>query len=299
MNIAVLGLGLMGVAVARRLQDQGQAVKGWNRGDARRDAAAAQGLEVTGRVEEAIDGSDCVILTLSDAAAIGAVLTGEEVEPALAGRVAIQMGTIAPSESRDLERRLRGAGADYLEAPVLGSIPEARSGRLIVMAGGPEPLFQRCLPLLRLLGERPRLIGPTGQGAALKLAMNQLIGALTAGFSASLGLVRAEGIDVDLFMDLLRGSALYAPTFDKKLGKMLDGQYGSPNFPLKHLIKDLALFERVAAGHAMDVRVPAALGALSEEALLAGHGDEDYSSLYEAVNPEGHRRDRPSTTPKG
>jgi 3-hydroxyisobutyrate dehydrogenase-like beta-hydroxyacid dehydrogenase len=125
--------------------------------------------------------------------------------------------------------------------------------------------------------------------------MNQLIASLTAGFSASLGLVRAEGIDVDVFMGLLRGSALYAPTFDKKLARMLAGDYGSPNFPLKHLIKDLALYQAVAAEHVMDEGVPAALRSLLEKAALAGYADDDYSSLYEAVahrHPPDAGRDR-------
>jgi len=283
MKICVIGLGLMGLPMALRLQQCGHEVTGWNRSEGRRQAAAAQGLEVRGDLPAAIEQAELLLLALSDAQAIHATLF--ETPKPLAGRLLLQMGTIAPGESRELARLAADAGADYLEAPVLGSIPEARAGSLIVMAGGPEASYQRCLLLLRCLGKEVERIGEVGQGAALKLAMNQLIGALTAGFSLSLGLIQAEGVPVESFMQLLRASALYAPTFDKKLQKMLGHDYASANFPLKHLIKDIALFQQVAREDGLETGLPGSLLQLLERARAAGHAEEDYSALYEAVNP--------------
>jgi 3-hydroxyisobutyrate dehydrogenase-like beta-hydroxyacid dehydrogenase len=119
----------------------------------------------------------------------------------------------------------------------------------------------------------------------MKLAMNQLIATLTAAFSLSLGLVRAEGVDVEQFMGLLRESTLYAKTFDKKLTKMLEHNYTRPNFPLKHLIKDLALFRQVAEKNGMEFSIPQAMLEVFEKGAAAGYSDEDYSALYEAINP--------------
>lgn len=128
-----------------------------------------------------------------------------------------------------------------MEAPVLGSQPEAEKGTLLVMVGAdsdprdsPEgPVW----PLLRALGPESNVhfIGPVGSAAAVKLSLNQLIAALTVGFSASLGLVQRSGAPVEPFMRILRASALYAPTYDKKLAKMLDRDYGAANFPTKVL----------------------------------------------------------------
>jgi len=281
MKIAVMGLGLMGLAMASRLQATGHRVRGWNRSGGRLAAAREAGLEAS-MDHDVLSSANVLLLTLSDAAAIGNSL--DHAAP-LENRLVIQMGTIGPDESRAIASRVEAAGGRYLEAPVLGSIPEARSGTLIIMAGGQKEDFDNALPLLKALGTRPRLVGPTGQGAALKLAMNQLIAGLTTAFSASLGLVRAEGIETDLFMELLRESALYAPTFDKKLGKMLAHDYARPNFPLKHLLKDTRLFEAAAAAGGSDTRVQAAMASLFESGIDAGFGDEDYSALYEAVNP--------------
>jgi len=273
----------MGTAIAGRLHTQGFTVAGWNRSQRSPDAMADLGI-ATATDADIASAADVLVLTLSDAEAIAQTLF-QEPGFDLEGKLVVQMGTILPSQSRDLEARIVQAGGTYLEAPVLGSLPEARSGRLIVMAGGNAEAYDRGLPLLRALSESPRLIGGTGKGAALKLAMNQLIAGLTAAFSASLGLVRAEDIDVAVFMELLRGSALYAPTFDKKLAKMLEHDYARPNFPLKHLIKDSRLFERAADEHGIDTRVIDALAELFEAGARAGHADEDYSSLYEVVNP--------------
>jgi 3-hydroxyisobutyrate dehydrogenase len=287
MKTAVLGLGLMGAEIALRLKRQGIELTCWNRGAQRAQAARERGLPVVETAAEAIAAAELVILVLSDARAIQESLLDEsDAAGVLVGRILIQMGTIGPDESRALAVRVGSLGARYLEAPVLGSLPEAREGRLIVMAGGDQDLFERCLPILKGLSRDPQLIGGVGAGAALKLAMNQLIAGLTATFALSLGLVRSEGIDVEQFMTLLRGSALHAGTFDKKLDKYLSHDYGAANFPLKHLLKDIRLFHRVAEQRGLDLGLVAALEAACERAEAQGFGDQDYSALYEAISPQ-------------
>lgn len=287
MKTAVLGLGLMGSEIALRLKRQGIQVACWNRGPERAQAARERGLAVMDSAAEAIAAADLVLLVLSDAPAIRqTLLEAPEAAGAISGRTLVQMGTIGPAESRAIAARVEGLGARYLEAPVLGSLPEVREGRLILMAGGDPGLFEQCLPVFRDLSRDPRLIGPVGAGAALKLAMNQLIAGLTATFSLSLGLVRAEGIAVEQFMDLLRGSALHARTFDKKLDKYLSHDYGAANFPLKHLLKDVRLVRQVAEPIGLDTGLLAALESGCERAQAQGYGDQDYSALYEAISPQ-------------
>ncbi|HSO84592.1 NAD(P)-dependent oxidoreductase [Thiocapsa sp.] len=284
MKTAVLGLGLMGSEIALRLKRQGREVICWNRGEANRDGAARRGLDLALTPAEAVAASELVILVLSDAAAITDTLFDPADPVELRGRVLIQMGTIAPEESRAIAERVASLGGDYLEAPVLGSLPEAREGTLILMAGGDRDLFERCRPLLRDLSRDPQWIGPVGQGAALKLAMNQLIAGLTASFATSLALVRREGIDIEQFMTLLRGSALHAKTFDKKLDKYLSHDYAGASFPLKHLLKDVRLFARVGEAWQVDTRMISAIEAVCADAAAAGLADQDYSALYEVVS---------------
>jgi 3-hydroxyisobutyrate dehydrogenase-like beta-hydroxyacid dehydrogenase len=215
---------------------------------------------------------------------VRAVLLAPQTLATLAGRTVIQCSTIGPSESRELAGRVEEAGGRYLEAPVLGSTPEAEAGRLLVLAGGSEEDFERSRPVLESLGA-PRLIGPVGHGAALKLALNQLIASLSAAFALSLAFVRREGVDVNAFMEVLRASALYAPTFDKKLARMLEGDFAHPNFPLKHLLKDVRLFLDEGRPLGLDGRALAALEEVLEAGVAAGHAEDDYSALYASVAP--------------
>ena len=98
------------------------------------------------------------------------------------------------------------------------------------MVGGTQDQLHRWGPVLQSLGQEPRLVGPVGQAAALKLALNQLIAAEITAFSLSLGLIQRSGVSVDLFMSILKESALFAPVFEKKLPRLQQRQYDHPNF---------------------------------------------------------------------
>jgi 3-hydroxyisobutyrate dehydrogenase-like beta-hydroxyacid dehydrogenase len=225
--------------------------------------------------------SEVVVLMLSDRAAIDASLLCDESRARLAGRTVIQMGTIAPNESRAVRDAVAEAGGTYLEAPVLGSIPEARASTLLVMVGADTgEAFEQWRALFTAFGPKPVHVGEVGQAAALKLAFNQLIASLTTAFSLSLALIRREGVSVDLFMDMLRASALYAPTFDKKLERMLEGDFSNPNFPVKHMLKDVNLVALAASEAGVDAALLAPVRENLERVLAGGHGDEDYSALY-------------------
>src|SRR5690606_18701638 len=139
--------------------------------------------------------------------------------------------------------------------------------------------FERALPLLELIGNQPQYIGDIGQAATVKLAMNQLIAGLSASFALSLALIEKEGIDTEQFMHIVRHSALYAPTFDKKLSRMQERDFADPNFPTKHLAKDTRLFLQVAAQLGLDSSGLQGVDALLQKALAMGLADTDYSAI--------------------
>jgi 3-hydroxyisobutyrate dehydrogenase len=255
----------------------------FNRTLDRTSELASAGIAVADSVESAVDGAECVVLMLSDAAAITSVLLSGASR--LTGKTIVQMGTISPEQSVELMGRFAGLGAEYCEAPVLGSVPEAKDAKLIVMVGASSEQYERLRPLLSSFGPQPILVGNVGAAAALKLAMNQLIAALTAGFALSLGFVQRYGIEVDVFMKVVRESALYAPTFDKKLSRMLAHDYGSPNFPTKHLYKDVALFIDSAKRQGLNTAAIEGVRAIAESALGRGLADSDYSAIFESISP--------------
>lgn len=291
MKVAFLGTGLMGLPMAQRLLAANIELIAYNRSLEKLAPLQAVGVEIAKHPHEAISACECVILMLTNAAAIRNILLSEPSRANLAGRTVIQMGTITPTESKAIKDQVIAADGDYLEAPVLGSIPEAQSGKLIVMVGGTPEQFAQWSKLLQHFGSEPLLIGSVGSAAAVKLALNQLIASLSTAFALSLSFVQRQGIEVELFMQILRNSALYAPTFDKKLQRMRDRDYSKPNFPTKHLLKDTDLFITEAKSTNLNVSSIEGVRNILEVAVNRGLAEADYSALFSAVNPEALNND--------
>lgn len=286
MKIGLLGAGLMGSTFAQRLAKQGFNISVYNRTLTKITALADQGIKISDSVDEIIAGSDTLVLMLSDAEAIRSVLLPDHANLDLTGKTIIQMATIAPEQSRQLHQDFSNLNGKYIEAPVLGSTPEAEAGKLIIMAGGDASLFTEILPILNALSESPQLVGEVGTAAALKLSMNQLIASLTSAFSLSLGFALNNNVDLDAFMETVRASALYAPTYDKKLSKYLDRSFAGANFSTKHLLKDINLFLLDAKKLGLATQALEGVGEITKIAVDQGLGNQDYSSIYQIINPE-------------
>ncbi|MBD1912178.1 MULTISPECIES: NAD(P)-dependent oxidoreductase [unclassified Leptolyngbya] len=286
MTIGLIGTGLMGAPMAARLHAAGVPTMVWNRSSDKLASLQAQGVAIAPSLPHLFQETEAVLLMVSDARAIRSLLFSEDVSGKLSGGTLVQMGTIGPNESRALQTDTEAAGGHYLEAPVLGSIPQVEAGTLQIMVGSTPEQFETWRSLLQHLGE-PQHIGPVGSAAALKLALNQLIASLTTAFSQSLAFVQEQGVDVETFMGILRESALYASTFDKKLDRMLNRDFANPNFPTRHMLKDVRLF--LAEAQAAGVRVDSLEGIrqiLEDACAQAELVDADYSALFAAVYPQ-------------
>ena len=286
MKVGFIGTGLMGQPMAQRLLHAQLSVIAYNRTQSKLEPLRQAGAEIADSPDQVIQASDCVILMLTNASAIREVLLSDSSQQYLLGRTVIQMSTIAPTESREICDAVVAAGGGYLEAPVLGSIPQVKSGELQVMVGASPEQFQQWSEFLKHFGPEPILMGSVGSAAAAKLALNQLIASLTSAFALSLGFVQRQGVEVEPFMQILRKSALYAPTFDKKLQQMLDGNYANPNFPTKHLLKDTNLFLTEAEAVGQNVNSLEGVRKVLEIAQQLGLSEADYSSLFAAINPQ-------------
>jgi 3-hydroxyisobutyrate dehydrogenase len=280
MTIALLGTGLLGSAIATRLLACGHSLSVWNRNPERCEPLLALGALQAPRPAAAAAEADWLLTVLSDGPTTHAVLI-DQVAEELRGRRVLQIATIGTAESRQLSDAVTALGGSYLEAPVLGSRPEALEGTLQLMTGGPAELMQDALPLLQQLSREPVHLGPVGSAMTAKLALNQLIASLTHAFSLSLHLVQQGGVAVEPFMALLRSSALYAPTFDKKLQRELSGDYTNPNFPTAHLRKDLDLFISAAQQAGLNSEGLSGLAALLQRSSAAGLDALDYCALHQ------------------
>ena len=277
-SVAVLGTGLLGTAIATRLLEQGLHVHVWNRDPSRIVSLVEKGATAIDDLGQAAQHDRVLLTVLRDGAATASVIGAVG---ALPGSTVIPMGTMGVEDSRKLATQVANQGGQYLEAPVLGSKPQALNGTLLVMAGGVAQVFKEQQPLLAHLCQDPLLVGPVGSGAATKLALNQLIASLTHSFSLSLQLIQRAGVPVETFMAILRPSALYAPTFDKKLQRMLDHTYADPNFSTALLRKDLRLFLEEATPAGLQDQGLSGLLSLLEQAKDTDLDEQDYCALHE------------------
>lgn len=283
MNISLIGIGLMGQALGEHILTENHTLTVFNRSPEKVIKLQQQGALIASSAQDAVQSSDFCLLMLSDADAINAIL--DSIEPdTFTHKMIIQMGTISPDESRSIAKRITNYSGRYLECPVLGSLPEARSGTLILIAGGSDDDYQTALPLLTIIGKEPQHIGITGKGSTVKLAMNQLIAGLTSSFALSLALIEKEDIDTEQFMKIVRDSALYASTFDKKLERMLKRDFSNPNFPTKHLAKDTKLFLSVAQQLGLETCALKGIDKLLDKTLEQGLANTDYSAIYSAIS---------------
>jgi len=283
MKITFIGTGLMGNPLAEKLIEAGYEISVYNRTIEKTENLRNMGAVVYNNSKEAIENSDIVFFMVSEGKVVKSILFPENSKPDLNRKTIIQMSTIAPKESIELANEVIKAGGSFIEAPVLGSIQQVKEAALFVMLAGDVNIIDEYKTLLQHFGELI-YIGSYGKAAALKLALNQLIASLTSAFSISLGIVLKENIDVDLFMNILRKSALYAPTFDKKLSNMLNRNFEPTNFPTKHLLKDVNLVLDEADSLNIETSNLEGVRKIIEQAIKLGLAEKDYSSIYNAIN---------------
>jgi len=283
MKIGFIGTGLMGEPMVERLINAGNFPKIYNRTLSKTEKLKKKGALVENSSADVIKKSDTIIFMLSDFQAVSEMMFPDK-NIDFSGKTVIQMSTIAPGENIILAERVVNKGGKFIEAPVLGSIPQIKSGELITIFGGAEDDYSKWTDFFTVFGPRVIYAGKIGSASSIKLALNHLIASLTAAFSLSLGYLREQKIDHNVFMDILRSSALYAPTFDKKLDNMLSRNYDSPNFPLKHMLKDVRLMLHEFGRSNLNTPQLEGVEEIIQIALSHGLADKDYSSLYNGVH---------------
>lgn len=283
MKISLIGAGLMGGVIAQKLFEHKNEVVAFNRTKEKLNHLKELGIKIAETPIEATKNSDVIILMLADANAINQVMINDEVLSEVKNKLIIQMGTILPEESKELQKIFSEKGAEYFEAPVLGSVPQILNETLIVLVGGSKEQFEKYKNIFTSFSKDIYHIGEIGQAAAIKLAFNNLIASLIPAFSLSLGIIQKSNVDINIFMEILRKSALYAPTFDSKLPMILSDDFSKANFPTKHLLKDGRLIEKFASELNLNTKIINALNSVIEEAVNLGFAESDYSSVFKAI----------------
>jgi 3-hydroxyisobutyrate dehydrogenase len=281
-TVAVLGTGIMGAPIARRLAEAGHGVRAWNRSPDKVEPLVASGVAPSKEPAEAASQADAIVTMLADAAAVEEVVRGQLVLEALApGSLWLQMSTIGGSATDRLAEHAREHRIVLVDAPVLGSKLQAENGQLFVLASGPDEARTRCEPLFSPLARRVEWLGEAGVGSRLKLAFNNWILCSVENLAETLALTEGLGVDPRRFLALLEGEP-FDMAYAHVKGPLIVERDFPPAFPLRHARKDLALVLEEARGRVELPLVEAAL-AQYDRALELGHGDEDAAAVALAL----------------
>jgi 3-hydroxyisobutyrate dehydrogenase-like beta-hydroxyacid dehydrogenase len=278
--IGIIGVGLVGSAIAERLLATGYRVIGHDVRAEQMDALGRMGGEVSGRAAEVASRCKRVILSLPTSEIARKVV--EEIRPALAaGATVIDTTTGAPEDAVQFAEALRQAGIDYVDATVGGSSRQVRMREAILICGGAPEAFARCRDLFDQCSQHAFLVGPAGSGARMKLVMNLVLGLNRAVLAEGLEFARASGIDPRVALGILKASPAYSRAMDVKGERMLNEDF-TPEARLSQHLKDVRLI--LASGDRSGAYLPlsALHRTLLEAAEAAGFGASDNSAIIKA-----------------
>jgi 3-hydroxyisobutyrate dehydrogenase len=285
MDIGILGLGKMGTAIAQRLMECGHSVSVWNRTAEKCKPLAEAGAVAAANPRELADRSEAIISILTDAAAVDAVLSGDNgvLAAKLDGKLFIEMSTIQPADQEKLAARVRARGGRYVECAVSGTVGPARQGRLVGLAGAEDADLAAATPVLEQLCRRIAHAGPAGAGASVKLAVNLPLMLYYQALGEAYSLCRHLDRDANWLIDLMADTS-GGPNILKARGPViaaaLEGTDPLPvSFDVDGLRKDLRTM--IAEGQARGTSLPLAERALAvyDQASAEGWGKRDGNTL--------------------
>ncbi|MGM9425543.1 NAD(P)-dependent oxidoreductase [Hydrogenophaga sp. MI9] len=279
LSIAVLGIGMMGFPMARRLCEAGHQVTAWNRSRAKAERLQPFGARVTDQPSQAVAQADLVICLLEDGAAVESVLfeqgTSQGLRP---GTLVIDMSSIQPRQARDHAARLAALGVSHLDAPVSGGTVGAEAGSLAIMAGGKAADFERAAPVFSVLG-RATHVGPHGSGQLAKLANQMIVGITIGAVAEALLLCEKGGADMGKVKQAITGGFADSRILQVHGQRMVERDFAK-RAAITVQLKDM----RNAMTTAREIGFEAPITGLFESlfAQAADHGlaDLDHSALF-------------------
>ncbi len=276
--IGMVGLGLLGTALAERFLGAGFRVTGFDLDPQRRATLAQLGGQPVTAAPDVLAGADRLVLSLPTSDVVAAVLAEMDLRP---GLLIIDTTTGDPAQTAARGAQLSERGIHYLDATVVGSSVQVRSAEALLLVGGERATFEQCSDLFSCIARQWLHVGPWGAGARLKLVVNLVLGLNRAVLAEGLAFARACGIAPAEALEVLRAGAAYSRVMDSKGRKMVEADFTCQAKLAQHL-KDVRLI--LAEGRRTGAHLP--LSGLHEQLLqsliAAGHGDEDNAAILQA-----------------
>jgi 3-hydroxyisobutyrate dehydrogenase-like beta-hydroxyacid dehydrogenase len=285
-NLGFLGLGIMGLPMARNLIRAGHTVALWSHDTAKaRNLCSEHSNTIFSETPRGVaERAECVFACVGTTEMSEAVLTGPEgvIEGARPGTIVADASTVAPEASRSLGRRLAERGIHFLDAPCTGSKPGAENATLTFMVGGDHAVFERVRPYFEAMGKQFYYCGGPGMGLEAKLTQNLILANMMLAFDEGMVLATKAGVDAGLMVEILSNSAAKSGLLSFKAPYILKRDF-TTNFSTKWMAKDVGL----ALDSARQRNIPLPLTGVTQQmfqaAIAAGYGDEDMCSTIKVL----------------
>ncbi|XP_051118971.1 glyoxylate/succinic semialdehyde reductase 2, chloroplastic isoform X2 [Andrographis paniculata] len=283
-RIGFLGLGIMGSPMAQNLIKAGCDVTVWNRTKGKCDPLISLGAKYKPSPEEVAASCDVTFAMLADPQSAVDVACGKNgaASGMAPGKGYVDVSTVDGATSKMISSSIKSTGAQFLEAPVSGSKKPAEDGQLIFLTAGDKSLYETSGPFLDIMGKSRFYLGDVGNGAAMKLVVNMIMGSMMASFSEGLILSEKVGLDPSILVQVISQGAISSPMYAMKGPSMVQSSYPTA-FPLKHQQKDLRLALGLAESVSQPTPIAAAANELYKVAKSRGLSDDDFSAVIEAL----------------
>ena len=281
-TIGLIGIGLLGTAMAERLRNSGIKILGYDIAETRCQELGSSGARVAHSASQVAEECAFVLLSLPHSGVVREVVAQLPVKE-MRNHTIIDTTTGDPVTSAQLAESLQSSDIGYLDATVAGSSEQARRGDIVIMAGGKPEIVEKSRWLLDLLAKNVFQIGPAGSGARMKLVVNLVLGLNRAVLAEGISLAERCGLDTNMALEILKAGAAYSAVMDNKGEKMVNGDF-SPQARLAQHLKDVDLILQLAAQSNLSAPLSETHRLLLLKAVENGYGDADNSAVIRAYH---------------
>jgi len=283
-KIGIIGLGMLGNAVALHLLDSGFEVTVYNRTKEKTIQAREKGAKVVTSPREIAENSELIITIVKDATAVKEISFGNDgiIEGKHEKLIVADMSTIDPSESKNISRKFQEHNIHKVDIPVMGGPNVAITGDLVMMASGNKESFDHCKNVFEKIANKVFFLGESGVAHSVKLAMNLQITMIALALSEGIILVKKANADPKIFLEILNSTYFKTGMSEKKAFKMIDGKFDA-TFTLANLKKDISTITSTAKSLGIELPMIKKAEEVYENAIREGFGEIDYTGIIKYI----------------
>ncbi len=281
-KIGIIGLGMLGNAVALHLIEKGFEIAAYNRTKEKTSELKEKKATIVESPKEVAEESELVIVVVKDAEAVKQISFGENgiIQGNHKGLTVADMSTIDPLESKNITNQFKDNNIQKLDIPVMGGPNVAITGDLVMMASGDKQSFEKCKTVFDTIANKVFFLGDSGIAHSVKLAMNLQITMLALALSEGIMLVKKLNVDPKIFLEILNSTYFKTGMSEKKAYKMIEGRYNT-TFTMANLKKDISTMTNAAKSLGIELPMISKAEEVYEKAIKDGFGDIDYTGIIE------------------